>query len=70
MYKPKEPWKALEVYKGKYFSGIWPTLPELFNITVDRFPERRCFSVLGGQNNKKSTKKMRVEVKLHFPAYI
>jgi long-chain acyl-CoA synthetase len=44
MYKHKEPWKALETYKGKYFSGDWPTLPELFNITADRFPERRCFS--------------------------
>ncbi len=44
MYKYREPWKALETYKGKYFSGEWPTLPELFNITADRFPERRCFS--------------------------
>ena len=44
MYKNKEPWKALDVYKGKYFSGDWPTLPELFNIIADRFPERRCFS--------------------------
>jgi len=47
MYKHREPWKDLEVYKGKYFSGDWPTLPELFNITADRFPERRCFSTYG-----------------------
>ena len=47
MYKNREPWKDLEVYKGKYFSGEWPTLPELFNITADRFPERRCFSTYG-----------------------
>ncbi len=47
MYKNKEPWKALETYKGKYFSGDWPTLPELFNITSDKFPERRCFSSYG-----------------------
>ena len=44
MYKYREPWKALEVYKGKYFSGDWPTLPELFNITAAEFPERKCFS--------------------------
>ncbi len=44
MYKYREPWKALELYRGKYFSGQWPTLPELFNITADRFPDRRCFS--------------------------
>ena len=47
MYKNREPWKALEAYKGKYFSGEWPTLPELFNITADRFPDRRCFSTYG-----------------------
>lgn len=47
MYKNREPWKALETYKGKYFSGDWPTLPELFNITVDKFPERKCFSTYG-----------------------
>ncbi len=45
MYKNREPWKELETYKGKYFSGEWPTLPELFNITADRFPDRRCFSI-------------------------
>lgn len=47
MYKNREPWKVLEAYKGEYFLGEWPTLPELFNITVDRFPERPCFSVYG-----------------------
>ena len=47
MYKNREPWKELDPYKGKYFSGDWPTLPELFNITADRFPNRRCFSTYG-----------------------
>jgi long-chain acyl-CoA synthetase len=47
MYKNREPWKSLEVYKGKYFSGQWPTLPELFNITADKFSDRKCFSTYG-----------------------
>lgn len=37
------PWKFLEEYKGEFYNGKWPTLPEMFNITVKRFPERRCF---------------------------
>jgi long-chain acyl-CoA synthetase len=32
-------------YKGKYFHGEWPTLPELFRITAARHPDRPCFTV-------------------------
>jgi long-chain acyl-CoA synthetase len=38
------PWRFLEEYRGSRFTGEWPTLPELFSITVERYPERRCFS--------------------------
>ena len=41
----RRPWLALEEYLGKYFSGEWPTLPELFRITTSRFGERPCFTV-------------------------
>lgn len=33
----------LEQYKGKFFNGQWPTLPELFNITTERYPHNNCF---------------------------
>jgi len=39
------PWKFLDDYRGKYFSGEWPTLPELFRISVARYPDRACFTV-------------------------
>ncbi|GAB4365787.1 MAG: AMP-binding protein [Spirochaetales bacterium] len=39
------PWSFLEEYKGTFFSGEWPTLPELFRITAHRFPDRPCFTV-------------------------
>ncbi|TFG84925.1 MAG: long-chain fatty acid--CoA ligase [Spirochaetales bacterium] len=39
------PWDFLSEYKGRYFKGEWPTLPELFRITVSRYPERPCFTV-------------------------
>lgn len=37
------PWDFLANYKGKFFNGVWPTLPELFNITVERYPHNSCF---------------------------
>lgn len=40
-----EPWKFLDQYRGRLFSGKWPTLPQLFDITTERFPDRPCFTV-------------------------
>ncbi|MFW5797407.1 MAG: AMP-binding protein, partial [Spirochaetota bacterium] len=44
-----QPWDFLDDYRnGKSeavdVSGEWPTLPELFDITVDRYSERRAFT--------------------------
>ncbi|TVR55701.1 MAG: long-chain fatty acid--CoA ligase [Spirochaetaceae bacterium] len=39
------PWDFLDEYRGKVFSGEWPTLPELFDITTSRHPDRPCFTV-------------------------
>jgi long-chain acyl-CoA synthetase len=39
------PWAFLEEYRGKFFTGEWPTLPEMYRITVARFGERPCFTV-------------------------
>lgn len=41
----RTPWVFLDEYKGKFFTGRWPTLPEMFRITASRFPERPCFTV-------------------------
>jgi long-chain acyl-CoA synthetase len=43
--KERTPWKFLDEYRGKVFKGTWPTLPELFSITVSRHPDRACFTV-------------------------
>lgn len=40
-----EPWKFLDAYRDRIFKGRWPTLPRLFDISVDRFAERPCFTV-------------------------
>jgi len=43
--RTEKPWEFLKDYKGKAFNGEWPTLPEMYKITVSRFPDRACFTV-------------------------
>ncbi|MFP4535949.1 MAG: AMP-dependent synthetase/ligase [Spirochaetaceae bacterium] len=39
------PWEFLDEFRGKLFGGEWPTLPELFEITTQRYPNRPAFTV-------------------------
>jgi len=39
------PWAFLEEYRGKFFNGLWPTLPEMLRITVSRYGDSPCFTV-------------------------
>ncbi|ULQ58944.1 AMP-binding protein [Brucepastera parasyntrophica] len=41
----RKPWAFLSAWKGKAFSGEWPTIPEMFRISVERYSERDCFTV-------------------------
>jgi len=41
----EKPWAFLNDYRGKAFSGEWPTLPEMLKITVSRYPQRSCFTI-------------------------
>jgi long-chain acyl-CoA synthetase len=45
MLKTRHPWAFMDAYRGKMFDGLWPTLPETFRITVDRYGERPCFTI-------------------------
>jgi len=36
--------KYLDPYRGKYFNGDWPTLSQIFQMTLDKFPNRICFT--------------------------
>lgn len=49
------PFAFLDAYRGKKFSGEWPTLPEMFEITVERFGERNCFTDFEGPNGSRNT---------------
>ena len=44
------PWKFLDEYKPSHFRGEWPTLPELFAISAERYPDRKCFSIYEPDN--------------------
>jgi len=43
------PWDFLSEYKGTFFSGEWPTLPEMFRITTERYGERPCLTIYEGE---------------------
>jgi len=43
--RTEKPWAFLDEYRGKAFAGQWPTLPEMFRITVSRYPHRLCFTI-------------------------
>lgn len=39
-----KPWGFLDDFRGKDFTGEWPTVVEMFDISVKRYPDNRCFS--------------------------
>lgn len=39
-----KPWDFLDAWRGTMFEGEWPTLPQMFRISSERFPERNCFT--------------------------
>ena len=43
--KAELPWTFLDEFRGTDFKGEWPTLPEMFEITAERYPNRNCFTV-------------------------
>jgi long-chain acyl-CoA synthetase len=43
--KDRKPWEFLEEYRGTYFKGEWPTLPEMFRISAARHGARPCLTV-------------------------
>lgn len=46
------PWDFLEPYKGRFFNGQWPTLPEMFDITTQRFGTRPCFEAFSPRHDQ------------------
>ncbi|HZK20537.1 MAG TPA: AMP-binding protein [Treponemataceae bacterium] len=51
MAENRVPWDFLDAYRGKAFVGEWPTISEMFQITVERFPNRNCFTIFEPDRN-------------------
>lgn len=58
-----EPWKFLDAYRGRLFSETWPTIPQLFDITADRYPDHSCFTVYNPQRVSLTYKEARALIK-------
>ena len=37
-------WEELDQSRGTLFTGEWPTIIEMFSITLEKFPHRPCFT--------------------------
>ncbi|MCR5318330.1 MAG: long-chain fatty acid--CoA ligase, partial [Treponema sp.] len=46
--KNYDPTQILKPYKGKLYNGEWPTLPELFKVSLARVPNNACFTDFEG----------------------
>ena len=53
--KQTDPLAWLEEYRGKAFTGSWPTLKEVFDINVERYPDRNCFTDFDGPGGSRNT---------------
>lgn len=61
--KQTTPWAFLDEWRGKAFSGEWPTLPEMFSITVERYPDRPCFTDFNPEKHTLTYKEVLGKVK-------
>lgn len=53
--KQTDPFACLEEFRGKDFSGSWPTMNEMFDITVKRYPDNKCFTDFDGPGGTRNT---------------
>ena len=53
--KQTDPTAWLEEYRGKDFTGSWPTMKEMFDLTVKRYPNNNCFTDFDGPNGSRRT---------------
>ncbi len=44
-FKPTEPWRFLDEYRGRLFDGQWPNIKTMFHISAMRYPDNLCFRV-------------------------
>ncbi len=53
--KQTDPLAWLNDYRGKAFSGEWPTMNEMFDITVSKYPNNNCLTDFEGAGETRNT---------------
>lgn len=53
--KNYDPTLFLNEFRGKDFTGEWPTLPQMFTISCKRYPDRPCLTDFEGPGGSKNT---------------
>ena len=48
-------WRFLDEYRGKFFKANWPTLPQMFRVSVERWPDNVCFVDFDGNGGTKQS---------------
>ncbi len=51
-FKPTEPWRFLDEFRGKEFDGEWPNVKEMFHISCLRYPDNLCFRAFSPKEEK------------------
>ena len=51
-FKETQPWKFLDDFRGKEFSGQWPNIKQMFHISCLRYPDNLCFHVFSPKEEK------------------
>ena len=52
-------WDILENYRGEYFQGEWPTIPEQFRLSASLYPDQTAFTQFSPEEVRISYKKAR-----------
>jgi long-chain acyl-CoA synthetase len=60
------PWAFLDEYRGKFFNGEWPTLPEMFRITVSRYGDRNCLTAFESPDHSPESHRITLSYKEAF----
>ncbi len=45
----------MDEYRGKFFKANWPTLPQMFRVSVERWPDNVCFVDFDGNGGTKQS---------------
>lgn len=58
----KHSWNALDPYRGTLVRDEWPTIPEMFLVSLDRYPDNKCFTLFEPDRNTLTYRQVHTEI--------